>query len=50
MLSESPLFWFEYEIIEFGGFLFLAEVCVYWDGSREVVEMVRLQESEVYNG
>lgn len=46
MLVERPLFWFEYEMIYWEHRFWLCEVCVYWNGLREIVEMVEVKGSD----
>lgn len=41
--ADSPLFWFELEVIYFCNFFWLVEYCVYWNGDRQIVEMVRIE-------
>jgi hypothetical protein len=43
MLSQEPLFTFELEVIYAFGFFWLVEYCVFWNGSRNIVEMVKLE-------
>lgn len=43
MLSQVPLFWFEFEVIYSLNRFWLCEVCVFWNGVREVMEMVEIE-------
>ncbi len=43
MLSDAPLFTFEIELVYCAGYFWLVEWCVFWNGDRQVVEMVRLE-------
>lgn len=45
MLPESPLFTFEVEVIYFCNRFWLVEWCVFWNGARQIVEMVEIQEN-----
>lgn len=42
MLTDCALFWFETEVIFFGLRFWLVEYCVFWNGERQIVEMVEL--------
>jgi hypothetical protein len=41
-LKEIPLFWFELEVIYFCNKFWLTEFCVFWNGDRQIVEMVEI--------
>lgn len=43
MLSDKPLFWFEYYTMHWEGDLYLCEVCVFWNGEVQIMEMVRIE-------
>jgi len=43
MLADVPLFWFEYHMTHWQGDTYLCEVCVWWDGTVEIMEMVRIE-------
>lgn len=48
-LKEVPLFWFEYHVMYWQGKNYLCEVCVWWDGLVEIMEMVELENNDGYN-
>jgi len=48
MLKELPLFWFEYHMMYWQGRSYLCEVCVWWDGHVEIMEMVHIGENNGY--
>ena len=46
MLSDTPLFWFEYDLIYTLHRFWLVEYCVLWNGERIVMEMVEIKGDE----
>lgn len=42
MLKETPLFWFEYHMMYWQEKAYLCEVCVWWNGHTEIMEMVEI--------
>jgi hypothetical protein len=48
MLSEMPLFWFEYHMMYWQNKSYLCEVCVWWNGTVEIMEMVELEAKNGY--
>ena len=46
MLPETPLFWFEYDLIYCLNRFWLVEYCVLWNGERIVMEMVEIGEND----
>lgn len=47
MLSDIPLFWFEYEVSYSLNRFWLTEWCVYWNGARVIMEMVEIKGDEL---
>lgn len=45
MLKEVPLFWFEYSVIYHQNRFWLVEYCVWFDGHKDVMEMVEIREN-----
>ena len=43
MLSDARLFWFELETIYLFNRFWLCEVCVFWNGDREIMEMLEIK-------
>jgi hypothetical protein len=43
MLADVPLFSFTLEIQEWQGKLWLCEICTYWNGIVEILEMVEIE-------
>jgi len=48
MLPDTPLFKFDLEVIYYCNRFWLCEICVFWDGSTQIVEMVELE--DITNG
>jgi hypothetical protein len=46
MLPDTPLFWFEYDLIYSLQRFWLVEYCVLWNGERIVMEMVEIKGDE----
>lgn len=46
---DVPLFSFYFEVIPWEGRFWLCEVCVYWNGHREILEMVEIEAKDVKN-
>lgn len=44
MLSDKPLFWFEFHMMYWQDEPYLCEVCVWWNGTVEIMEMVKVEE------
>lgn len=44
MLADTPLFWFEIEVECLFGRFWLIEYCVLWNGDRNIVEAVEIEE------
>jgi hypothetical protein len=42
---DSRLFWFELDTVIWEGRLWLVEWCVFWNGDRQIVEMVEIKEN-----
>jgi len=41
---DNRLFWFELDTMIWQGRLWLVEWCVFWNGDRQIVEMVEIRE------
>jgi hypothetical protein len=44
MLPDTPLFWFEVEFLYILNRFWLVEWCVFWNGKRQIMEMVEIKE------
>ena len=42
---ESRLFWFDVYVMYFCNRFWLVEECVFWNGDRQIMEMVEIKEN-----
>jgi len=45
VIRDIPLFWFETELVYHEHKFWLVEFCVFWNGVRQIVEMVEIKEN-----
>ena len=43
--ADMPLFTFEYDVIYWCNRFWLVELCVWWNGETQIMEMVEIQEN-----
>lgn len=43
--GDTPLFWFELDVIYYYGRCWLVEYCVFWNGVVQIMEMVEIKGS-----
>jgi hypothetical protein len=43
MPIDTPLFWFEFQMIFWQGKSYQCEVCCWWNGAVEIMEMVEVE-------